>query len=288
MKGSAMTVVIEQRRKIDRMKITVPLNPDQYSVGLSILHGIADVAESKNIKHWRAQYGSRLMLKDGLQSIAQITTGITKQQYRFWQWELWPDHIRRPEYSPAWKSFQSLFATLAADHDPVYSLDHAMDAGKASYLEIARDFMGVEKESILPWTSYSRKGDIFKDHQQGTKGAIYIGSKDSTRQFCIYDKRKQLIAKGLPCPYPSLLRVEARLRNPGILARDLDQLEDPFKALHIASLSKARALSKEKQWQSFIKNASNNGASMAFYELSKHYRKIYRERLTEYAVKWWN
>ena len=42
-----MTVVIEQRRKIDRMKITVPLNPDQYSVALSILHGIADVAESK-------------------------------------------------------------------------------------------------------------------------------------------------------------------------------------------------------------------------------------------------
>ena len=51
MKGSAMTVVIEQRRKIDRLKITVPLNPDQYSVALSILHGIADVADSKNLKH---------------------------------------------------------------------------------------------------------------------------------------------------------------------------------------------------------------------------------------------
>ena len=145
-----MTVVIEQRRKIDRLKITVPLNPDQYSVALSILHGIADVADSKNLKHWRGQYGSRLMLKDGLQSIAQITTGITKQQYRYWQWELWPDHIRRPEYSTAWKSFQSLLATLAADHDPVYGLDHAMDEGKISYLEIARDFVGVEKESILP------------------------------------------------------------------------------------------------------------------------------------------
>ena len=68
----------------------------------------------------------------------------------------------------------------------------------------------------------------------------------------------------------------------------LDQIEDPFQTLHIASLSKARALSKEKQWQSFIKNASNNGASMAFYELSKHYRKNYRERLTECAAKWWN
>lgn len=283
-----MTVVIKQRRKIDRLKITVPLNPDQYSVALSILHGIADVADSKNLKHWRGQYGSRLMLKDGLQSLAQITTGITKQQYRYWQWELWPDHITRNEYLPAWKAFQSLFHTLVAAHDPVYSLDHAMDTGKVSYLEIARDFVGVEKESILPWTSHSRKGDIFKDHKQGTNGAIYIGSKDSPRQFCIYDKRLQLIAKGQHCPHPSLVRVEARLRHPGILAKDLGQLEDPFQALHIASLSKARALSKEKQWQSFIQNASNNTASTAFSELSKHYRKIYRERLTECAVKWWN
>ena len=39
---------------------------------------------------------------------------------------------------------------------------------------------------------------------------------------------------------------------------------------------------------SMDENASNNGASMAFSELSKHYRKIYRERLTECAVKWWN
>ena len=97
-----MAVVIEHKRKIDRMKITAPLNPDQYSLALSILHGIADVAEPKNIKHCRAQYGSRLMLKDGLQSLAQITTGISKTQYRYWQWELWPDHIRRPEHTPAW------------------------------------------------------------------------------------------------------------------------------------------------------------------------------------------
>lgn len=285
-----MALVIEHKRKIDRMRITIPLNPDQYSVALSILHGIADVAESKNIKHWRNKYGSRLMLKggkDGLQSIAQITTGISKTQHRYWQWELWPDHIIRPEYSPAWGEFQALFNTLATNYGPVYGLDHALDNGKVSYLEIARDFVGVEKESILPWTSHSRKGDIFKDHQQGTKGAIYIGSKDSPRQFCIYDKRLQLIAKGLPCPHPSLLRVEARLRNPGILARDIDQPQDPFQSLHIASLSKTEDFSKEKQWRNFIQGASNDGAAKAFSQLTKHHRKIYRERLSECAVKWW-
>ncbi len=268
------------------MKITVPLNPNQYSVALSILHGIADVAASPNIKHWRGQYVSRLMLKDGLQSIAQITTGITKQQYRYWQWELWPDHIRRPEYTPAWKAFQSLFATLAADHDPVYSLDHAMDTGKVSYLEIARDFVGVDKQDLLPWTARTKKGNIW---QKGIeKGAIYVGHKDSPRRFVVYDKRRQLIAKGLPCPHPSLVRVEARLKNPGILVKDLDHLEDSFQVLHISSLSKARALSKEKQWQLFIQDASNNGTSMAFPKLSKHYRKIYREQLFECAVKWWS
>ena len=104
-----MAVVIEHKRKIDRMKITVPLNPDQYSVALSILHGIWDVAGSKNIKHRRMQYGSRLMLKDGLQALAQITTGISKTQYRYWQWELWPDHISRLlKYSPASESVQRL------------------------------------------------------------------------------------------------------------------------------------------------------------------------------------
>lgn len=281
-----MAVVIEHKRKIDRVKITVPLNPDQYSVALSILHGIADIADPKNIKHWRGQYGSRLMLKDGLQSIAQITTGISKTQYRYWQWELWPDHILRTEYTPAWKDFQSLFHILAADHDPVYDLDHAMDTGKVSYLEIARDFVGVDKQDLLPWTAHIKKGDIWQKGSE--KGAIYVGSKDSPRQFVIYDKRLQLIAKGQHCPHPSLVRVEARLRHPGIPAKDLGQLDDSLQALHIASLSKARAFSKEKQWQSFIQNASNNGASTAFSELSKHYRKIYRERLTECTVKWWN
>ncbi len=286
MKGSAMAVVIEHRRKIDRMKITVPLNPDQYSVALSILHGIADVAESKNIKHWRAQYGSRLMLKDGLQSLAQITTGISKTQYRYWQWELWPDHILRPEHFPAWEDFQSLFDTLAASHDPVYSLDHAMDAGKVSYLEIARDFSGVDKKDLLPWTAHARKGDIWQKGNE--KGAIYVGSKDSPRQFVIYDKRQQLIAKGQHCPNPSLVRIEVRLRNTGILARDIGQIGDPFQQLHIASLSKARALSKEKAWQSFIQAAENYGVATAFSTLSKHHRKTYRECLTECVVSWWN
>ena len=75
-----MAVVQRLKDKIDRMKITIPLTPAQYSVALSILHGIGDVADSPHIKHWRGQYGSRLMLKDGLQSIAQINTGISKTQ----------------------------------------------------------------------------------------------------------------------------------------------------------------------------------------------------------------
>lgn len=281
-----MAVVQRLKDKIDRMKITIPITPDQYSVALSILHGIGDVADSPHIKHWRGQYGSRLMLKGGLQAIAQINTGISKTQYRYWQWELWPDHITRPEYSPAWQEFQALFKTLAADHDPVYSLDHAIDAGKISYLEIARDFVGVDKQDLLPWTAHAKKGDIWQ--KVGEKGAIYVGGKDSSRQFVIYDKRLQLIAKGQHCPCPSLVRVEARLRSPGIMATELGQLEDPFPHLHIASLSKARALSKEKQWHNFIENASNHGVSSAFSQLSKHYRKIYRERLNECAVKWWN
>lgn len=284
-----MAVVQRLKEKIDRMKITIPITPAQYSVALSILHGICDVADSTLIKHWRSQYGSRLMLKggkDGLQSIAQITTGISKTQYRYWQWELWPDHIRRPEYTPAWQEFQALFNTLASDHDPVYGLDHALDNGKVSYLEIARDFLGVDKQDLLPWTAHTKKGDIWQKGNE--KGAIYVGSKDSPRQFVIYDKRLQLIAKGQHCPCPSLVRVEARLRSPGIMATDLDQLEDPFPHLHIASLSKARTLSKEKRWHNFIENASNHGASSAFSQLSKHYRKIYRELLNECAVKWWH
>lgn len=284
-----MAVVQRFRDKIDRMKITLPLTPDQYSVALSILHGIGDVADSPHIKHWRSQYGARLMLKGGkefLQSIAQITTGISKTQYRYWQWELWPDHIIRPEYSPAWEEFQALFNTLASDHDPVYGLNHALDSGKISYIEIARDFVGVDKQDLLPWTAHAKKGDIWQNGNE--KGAIYVGSQDSPRQFVIYDKRLQLIAKGQHCPHPSLVRVEARLRSPGIMAIELDQLEDPFPHLHIARLSKARALSKEKQWHNFIENASNHGASSAFSQLSKHYRKIYRGRLNECTVKWWH
>ena len=284
-----MAVVQRLKDKIDRMKITIPITPDQYSVALSILHGIGDVADSPHIKHWRSQYGSRLMLKggkDGLQSIAQITTGISKTQYRYWQWELWPDHIRRPEYTQTWDEFQFLFNTLASDHDPIYGLNHALDNGKVSYFEIARDFVGVDKQDLLPWTAHAKKGDIWQKGNE--KGAIYVGSKDSPRQFVIYDKRLQLIAKGQHCPCHLLVRVEARLRSPGIMATDLDQLEDPFPHLHIASLSKARALSKEKQWHNFIENASNHGASSAFSQLSKHYRKIYRERLNECTVKWWH
>ena len=285
-----MSIVICQKEKIDRLRITVPLNPDQYSVALTVLHGIGDVADTPDIKHWRSQYGARLALKSGSQSLATLHAGITKQQYRYFCWETWPDHLARDEYRPAWESLQYSLNLLIGTHghdDAVYSLDHAIDTGKVSYIEVARDYVGVEKESILPWTSHSRKGDIFKDHEQGTKGAVYIGSKDSPRQFVVYDKKKHLLSKGINSPYPSLLRIEARLRNPGVLARDIDQLGNPFDSLHIASLSKARALSKEKAWQSFIQTAANDGAVTAFSTLSKHHRKTYRERLTQCDVGWW-
>ena len=282
-----MSVVLRLKEKVDRLRITVPLNPDQYSIALTVLHGIGDLADTPDIKHWRSKYGARLALKSGSQSLATLHAGITKQQYRYFCWETWPDHLARDEYRPAWNAFQNLIDTLAADHDPVFSLDHAMDTGKVSYIEIARDFVGVEKESILPWTSHSRKGDIFKDHEQGTKGAIYIGSKDSPRQFVTYDKKQQLLSKGISCPHSSLVRIEARLRNPGVLARDINQLGNPFEPLHIASLSKARVLSKDKAWQLFIQTAENDGAVSAFSTLSKHHRKSYRERLTHCAVGWW-
>lgn len=281
-----MAVFVRKKNKIDRMRITIPLTPDQCSIARDVLGGIVDAADCPDIKHWKQDYRSGLMLKVNSQPLAQIIAGISKNQYRYLSWELWPDHLSHPEYAPAWEKFQELIKVLMSDFDPSYSLDYAMENGKVSYLEIARDLMGVDKEDLLPWTSHARKGDIWKKEDQ--KGAIYIGSKDSPRQFVIYDKRLQLIAKGLPCPYPSILRVEARIRNPGLMAKEIESLdvEALFKPLHVASLSKAREFSKEKPWRSFIETASNHGVIAALSPLSKHYRKIYRENLMQCSVNW--
>ena len=281
-----MAIFVGKKNKIDRMRITIALTPYQCRIARGAFGGIADAAECPDITHWKQDYMSGLMLKVNPQTLAQIIAGITKNQYRYLSWELWPDHLSRPEYAPAWEKFQGLIGTLMSDFDPVYSLDYAMENGRISYLEIARDFMGVDKDDLLPWTSHARKGHIWKENDQ--KGTIYIGSKDSPRQFVIYDKRLQLIAKGLPCPYPSILRVEARIKNSGLMAKELESLdvEAIFKPLHVASLSKARELSKEKAWRSFIETASNQGVIAALSPLSKHYRKIYRDNLMQCLVSW--
>lgn len=284
-----VTVVTRLKDKIDRMRITVPLKPDQYKMAWSILPGIADptISGSLDLKHWKGRYRTGLILKDGVQSIAQVIAGSSQTQYRYWQWELWPDAINSIEHAQAWEKFQSLFDILASDNDPTYSLSHAMDTGKISYIEVARDFAGAEKEKIIPWATHARKGFVFKDHGKGINGTTYLGSKDSPRNFAIYDKKQQLKDKGLPCPYPSLLRVEVRLRAQGILVKEIEQLETQFQHLHIASAPKARTLFEEKSWQTFIETAENEGAASAFSMLTKHHRKVYRERLMQCTPKWW-
>ena len=224
------------------------------------------------------------MLKSGLQSIAGVIAGITKKHLHYFTWELWPSHILSKGYSQIWKDFLELFELLT-DNKSDFSLEHAIKTGTVTYIEVARDIVNADKNSVIPWTASTKTGNIWK--KNGAKGTIYVGSKDSHYQWAIYDKALQLIAKKSPSEYAKLLRVEARVRNPKISVDELDTL-NPFKSLNIASVSKALALSTDKRWQGFIQTAVDHGAEEAFKSLTKHYRKLFRQNLTACAVNWWD
>ncbi len=283
-----MAIVYSEKEKLDRTKVTVHLYDFQYKEALQILYPLRKALDPKNTLYWKKGYLRGLMLKQGLQSIAQVIVGSTPQKHRYISWELWPSAINSPEHQLALSELEEIFDAIVGGAGSIYSLYHAQNHGKISYLEIARDFVGVENESILPWSMYSRREKIFKNHDKGTNETIYLGSRGSARQFVIYDKRLQLIAKGLPCAYPSLLRVEVRLKNLGILVKDIGHLPDQFKNLYIANLLKARVLSNAADWQSFIQIVENSGAVSAFSTLTKYHRKTYREQLIKCGAHWWN
>ncbi|MDR3369580.1 hypothetical protein [Rhodoferax sp.] len=292
-----MAVVIAQKQKIDRMRVTIPLNHLQSSMAMCIVNAPTDVATTLKLKPWRGKYRTGLMLRsdDGLYSLAQVIAGINKNGQRYFQWELWPDNLSPEGHRLTLNAFLDVWDTFAMNFDPVFDLGHVLDTGKVSYLELARDFVGVTMGSILPWTVRARVGTVYAPHDTDNPGGTiypigtsYIGSEESPRRYCIYDKKKELIDGGKPCPYLSLTRIEARLSGLCIGVSDLASLPDQFQLLNVASVSKAKALSNDKPWQGFIHDAIDSGTVDAFSVLSKRHKKKYKAQLLDCTPTWWS
>ena len=116
---------------------------------------------------------------------------------------------------------------------------------------------------------------------------VYIGSNKTNIQFVIYDKVKRLKNKGIPTPWSSYTRIEARLRNTGLAPYQLTELKNPFPSLEIASAIDCKNHSSVPEWHQFIDMALKEGSPIAFSGLNKYKKKKYRGWLSLYAAKFW-
>lgn len=196
---------------IDRIRITgIGLTKEQYHTARERFPQL--VAFCMNVvKTGKALYTGKAYTHavsyraSSLQLIARLEIGTTKAKHYYLAWELWPMGLSQSDFTGFhWCVMQVLPL-------PIYHYPFAFTQGRVKYLELARDTMAAAMHTFLPWKSKVQKSAIYEAGHH--KGAIYIGSRTSEKQFCIYDKAKQLSEVKAPTKFKTLTRIEARLRK---------------------------------------------------------------------------
>jgi hypothetical protein len=102
--------------------------------------------------------------------------------------------------------------------------------GAVTYVEVAVDFVARHTSEIL----------IFRPFVHAAIGAskkilstYYLGSRTSAKTTVAYNRGEHPKASASEKAWPSLLRVEARLRRPKIVPVDLGAMENPFAQIHV-------------------------------------------------------
>lgn len=279
--------VFKEISLIDRMRIAgLIISSTHKELFISKLHEIKN--ELKNvlsIGYVRVHFiNSVAVLSYYLkkrQAVARIMISKGKDEKHRLMWDLWPHRFKNSEF----EIFHN-FVFNKLNNEPAFHYATAYNKGHVSYIEIACDLVDSKIYDYIYWKDKTQKSFIYITNQ-GEKGAIYLGSKNSDIYFCIYNKAKQLRETGQDTPFKNLLRIEARLRRTNLKPCQLGNLANPFEKLKIASAIDCKKLSVDSLWQHFIHIAKEQGSAQAFSFLNKKERKKYKKLLHLALAKFW-
>ncbi|MBC3833599.1 replication initiation factor domain-containing protein [Undibacterium amnicola] len=270
---------------IDRIHLNVKIPSNElYSFALGQLEGIRELKHrlvpKGNISISKGKYLTRLNYYPTKKNLAaNIIVATTKKKHRYFQLCLYPSKFKIGE-------FKKFSESLAMFFD-IFTYENLFTNSRISYVEFAIDSLTHTAHDFIPYRRRCNMSEIFVEHD-GTMGSTYLGSTKSDTRFCIYDKKKQL-EKSSPVPEKTRTRIEARLRNVSMPPCELiSKMKNPFLTLQIADLKKAKQLTEEIEWQSFLLRCLETGSAKALSELKKAQRKAFNSRLDSVRASWWN
>lgn len=281
-----MTISIWYPQIVDRihMTISIPKKSKLYGVLIGQLLGMKDIQSDLvpkgKITISKQQYITRLGYypSDKKRKIADLEIGSTKSGHMYFKLGLYPSKFQSKEFSKFKDHLETLFQI---------PYDVMFYTAKVAYIELAADSMTHQFHTFIPFCQRINCSKGWPE--EGEKNTMYLCSKLSKKRFCIYNKAKQLTDSKCAGKHKIRTRFEARLRHIGMAASEItEHLPNPFSCLEIADLPKARALSADLQWQSFLDQCLEEGSAYALSQCQKPIRKKYMAKLRDAAVTWWN
>lgn len=271
---------------VDRIHMTVTLpSGDLYAAVLSQLYGMQD--ESKvlvpmgKITVVKEQYLTRLnYCPVHTRRIAELHLGTTKSQTRYFKLVLYPERFKPGEFL----RFQEILAAFLDE----FSYSKLYQSSNVSYLEIAADVLFRPDKSFIPIGRQINRSHVYVG-KKGVLGTVYLGSPNSSKRFCIYNKAKKLTEMGADPKFHTRTRIEARLRKTKLSPVELvDNLKNPFDSLEIADLEAAKGGLDEPGWPQFLERCVQVGSAQALAKCVKKQRKQYVTALSAAKVNWWS
>lgn len=214
--------------------------------------------------------------------IAELIVGFAKKKKatHYFKLVLYPSKFQQGEFE--W--LQNLIALLLGD----LTYTKMFLSAKVTYLELAVDYLNKTNAEYLPHSAKARRSFVYQE-KAGLKGSQYVGSLDSVRRFCFYDKARQLKEKHGGSPFHKLVRVEARLKKTGLKACELfEKLKNPFPHLELLSLQTLRIAAGDVAWSEFLDACEVQGVALSLWACDEETRAVYKARLQAAKVEWWD
>ncbi|MDM7948293.1 hypothetical protein [Hydrogenophaga sp.] len=272
---------------IDRIHVTVAV-PSKTLFGLlisqlyEILSLQEDIFPTGKIKLIKKDYYTQLDFSQSPdRKTAEIIAGSTKSKHLYFKLVLYLTKFKQEEF----ENFKHILNVLLSE----WAYEKLLFQSRVSYLEIAKDFVNKAYPEFFPYHPNVKLSKIYFGKKDGEKGSTNLGSVASVRRFCVYDKAKQLVEEQSGSNFEKLIRVEVRLRKTGMSPYELlEGLENPFHGLRILSVQKLLSTSQEEAWLAFVEQCRCVGTAQALGACSKQNRKLYKTRLDDASVDWWD
>lgn len=270
---------------IDGLRMTRPVTPVEHS----FMFGQLKYLHEKEAKKDTGLGGWTLLKKEDYlthllffatkhRMIASLTVGMVKG-YRFYSMAIHPSKLRGHELC----TFREVTDSLLLDLGYSACFAHS----RVSYLELGVDQLSVKAHTFIPYRPYSKESNVIDDG--GTKGTTYLGSKTSPFRLRIYDKHRQLVAKGIKPIYATQTRIEVIMRNLKLPASELvSKLPNPLSRVKIADLQAAHQQTANEPLSAFLVACLDEGSASALSKLSPHERRAARKLFVSCAASWWD